>query len=475
MKKRQKSIKIRLIYGFVCIVLISVTILEIILISLVRQYYYDNLEEIMTNHIKMSANFYVRYFSNSSLEDNIIDNIDVFWRQTTAQVQIINSSGDLLMDSIGYMPDDSRMLTNDVKKALAGEKGRWIGAVPYDDIRVMAVSYPLMVNNEVIGVIRFISSLREVNNEIENISWLFISIGAAVVVIAIIVSIFVANSIIVPLEDITYVASKMAKGNFEIRSKKHCDDEIGNLSDTLNYMAEEIVKKDNLKNEFISSVSHELRTPLTSIKGWAATLNGGELDDSELLRDGLAIIEKESDRLTVMVEELLDFSRFTSSKMTLKLVDMDISTVIEYVKKHMTPMALRNNLNFYVEYEDDLPKVNIDADRIKQVFINILDNAFKFTPNDNDVMLKAWYEHGYVNVSIVDTGCGIEKDELPRVKEKFFKGKNSKSQHGIGLSICDEIVKLHGGVLDIDSKIDCGTTVTIRLPVVNTENLSRGQ
>src|SRR5690606_30074622 len=189
-------------------------------------------------------------------------------------------------DSIGYMPDDSRMLTNDVKKALAGEKGRWIGAVPYDDIRVMAVSYPLMVNNEVIGVIRFISSLREVNNEIENISWLFISIGAAVVVIAIIVSIFVANSIIVPLEDITYVASKMAKGNFEIRSKKHCDDEIGKLSDTLNYMAEEIVKKDNLKNEFISSVSHELRTPLTSIKGWAATLNGGELDDSELLRDG---------------------------------------------------------------------------------------------------------------------------------------------------------------------------------------------
>ena len=102
MKKRQKSIKIRLIYGFVCIVLISVTILEIILISLVRRYYYDNLEEIMTNHIKMSANFYVRYFSNSSLEDNIIDNIDVFWRQTTAQVQIINSSGDLLMDSIGY-------------------------------------------------------------------------------------------------------------------------------------------------------------------------------------------------------------------------------------------------------------------------------------------------------------------------------------------------------------------------------------
>ena len=80
-------------------------------------------------------------------------------------------------------------------------------------------------------------------------------------------------------------------------------------------------------------------------------------------------------------------------------------------------------------------------------------------------MIKTWYEDGYVNIAIVDTGCGIDEDDLPKVKEKFFKGKNSKSQHGIGLSICDEIVTLHGGILDIDSKLGCGTTVTVRLPV----------
>lgn len=465
MRRTQKSIKTRLIYSFVCIVLISVTILEVILISLVRRYYYDNLEEILTNQIKVSADFYVRYFSSSSLDDNIIDNIDVFWRQTGAQVQIINSSGELIMDSIGYMPEDNRIDVNDVKKALDGEKGRWIGSVPYDDTKVMAVAYPLMSDDDVIGVIRFISSLREVNKEIKNISLIFISIGIIVVMLAVMVSIFVADSIIVPLRNITHVASKMAAGNFNIRSRKHYDDEIGKLSDTLNYMAEEIVKKDSLKNEFISSVSHELRTPLTSIKGWAATLNGGDLDDKELLKDGLAIIEKESDRLTAMVEELLDFSRFTSGKMTLKIQDRNINDVIEYVKNHMSPLAYRNNLNFYVEYGEDLPTISIDEDRIKQVFINILDNAFKFTPQGNDVMIKTWYEDGYVNIAIVDTGCGIDEDDLPKVKEKFFKGKNSKSQHGIGLSICDEIVTLHGGILDIDSKLGCGTTVTVRLPV----------
>src|SRR5699024_1871534 len=158
------------------------------------------------------------------------------------------------------------------------------------------------------------------------------------------------------------------------------DDEIGKLSDTLNYMAEEIVKKESLKNEFISSISHELRTPLTAIKGWVATLNSGELNDEELLKTGLSIIEKESNRLTLMVEELLDFSRLASNKMTLNLKKKDISKVIEYVKSHMTPLADRNKINLHVEYEENLPNIYIDENRMKQVFINILDNAFKFTP-----------------------------------------------------------------------------------------------
>lgn len=466
MKETQKSIKTRLIYSFVLIVFISVAVLEVILVSLVRQYYYDNLEEILTNQVKVSADFYVRYFSNSTLDENILDNIDVFWKQTTAQVQLINPSGELLMDSIGYMPEDNIMDASDINSALNGDKGKWVGSVPYDNAKVMAVSHPLIVDGEIMGVIRFISSVREVNKEITNIALVFIAIGAVVIILAITVSIFIANSIVVPLRDVTYIAGKMAEGNFSIRSTRQNDDEIGKLSDTLNYMADEIVKRESLKDEFISSVSHELRTPLTSIKGWAATLNAGALDDRALLEDGLDIIEKESDRLTSMVEELLDFSKFASGKMTLKLQNTDINKPIEYVKNHMSPLAARNKINFHVEHGDELPKVAIDEDRIKQVLINIIDNAFKFTPQGNDVILKTWHEGRYINISIADTGCGIDKEDLPKVKEKFFKGKNSQSQHGIGLSICDEIISLHGGILDIESELGLGTTVTVRLPVV---------
>ncbi|MEG2539169.1 MAG: histidine kinase dimerization/phospho-acceptor domain-containing protein, partial [Clostridium sp.] len=121
-----------------------------------------------------------------------------------------------------------------------------------------------------------------------------------------------------PLNEVTKVASIMAKGDFKVKSKKYYEDEIGKLSDTLNFLSDEIIKKDDLKNDFISSVSHELRTPLTSIKGWAITLKEFG-SDKEMLSDGLDIIEKESDRLSGMVEELLDFSKFVSGKITLNL------------------------------------------------------------------------------------------------------------------------------------------------------------
>ena len=442
----------------------SVVVLEIVLISFVKKYYYDNLEETLTNQIKISADFYVRYFSNSSLEENILANVDTFWRQTTSQVQIIDNSGKLLMDSIGYMPKDNNIDTGDVIAALDGMKGKWIGAVPYDSDRVMAISYPLIVDGEIIGIIRFISSVQAVNKEIRSIAFIFIVIGMLVMLFSMGLSIVIANGIIDPIRHVTYIAGKMADGDFDIRSTRRSPDEIGKLSDTLNYMADEILKREQLKDEFLSSVSHELRTPLTSIKGWAATLNSGGLDDRQLLQDGLDIIEKESDRLTIMVEELLDFSRFASGKIKLRKKTVDIGKSIDHVKDQMDPLARRNDINFVVEHGNDLPKVYIDENRIKQVLINIIDNAIKFTPKDHDIVIKSCYDEEFVNISIKDTGCGIEEEDLPRVKEKFFKGKNSKSQHGIGLAICDEIMALHGGRLDIDSEIDKGTIVNVRIP-----------
>ena len=252
----------------------------------------------------------------------------------------------------------------------------------------MSVSAAIKDQDRVIGIIRFITSLKETNGVIRFISFLLLGMGVIVVFISGMVSVFLANSIIRPLQEVTRVAEKMADGQLKVRSDIELEDEIGRLSDTLNYMAEELVKKEQIKNDFISSVSHELRTPLTSIKGWAATLKCEDFGGNEIMLDGLEIIEKESDRLSIMVEELLDFSRFVSGRIKLENDEFQIKDTIEMIGKQLTPRAVNNRIEFIINIDQSLGYMLGDENRIKQVLINLLDNAFKFTSEDGKVILK---------------------------------------------------------------------------------------
>lgn len=460
------SIRKRTALSYILVVILTVFILEALIINIVRQNYYQNLESNLFSQVKASADIYYRYFSDASLYDNVLNNVDSFWKQTNVQVQIIDNTGKVLMDSIGILPKEG-VIPEDVEAALKTGSGSWIGKVDYDDESVMAVSYPLKSKENNIGILRFIASLREVNSEIEDISGIFVIIGVFVAFISAIIGILLSNTIVGPLKLITRVAEKMASGNFQIHSKKVYDDELGKLSDTLNYMAEEIVKRDRLKNEFISSVSHELRTPLTSIKGWAVTLAESSPEDTATLKDGLDIIEKESDRLTAMVEELLDFSRFVTGKAEIRKDWVNLEDVVNHVGKQLLPKAERDGILFRYDFETRLSVMLTDENKLKQVFLNILDNSFKFTPPGGTVTFTAKNEEGKAVFCIRDTGCGIPPDELPNIKEKFYKGKNSKTGNGIGLSICDEIIRLLNGSFDIKSKPGDGTEAVIILKYGN--------
>jgi signal transduction histidine kinase len=465
----QKSIKARLVGNFIIVILISVLTFEALLIYFTRFYFYSNVESALTNQIKTTSDFYTQYFSNVPLEVNIIDNADIFWKQTAAEVQIVQLTGAVVLDSQGIIHKEL-LRSDDFNAAKKGLKGVWIGSKGNDGEHVMAVSYPLKSDSEEVGVLRFVTSLEDVDKIIMNISLIFVCIGVFVIVVAIIISIILARSIVKPLKDVMETAELMASGNLQIRGNKTRNDEIGKLSDTLNYMAKEIQNRDNIKDNFISMVSHELRTPLTAIKGWASTIIDDDFNDREILNDGLNIIVKESDRLTKMVEELLDYSRFVSSKDDLKKEETDISILVEYVKKHMSKRAIKDGINFSVICEK-LQLIDLDKNKIKQVLINLLGNAFKFTQPGGNVSLSAFRDKDSLVFRVEDTGCGISDEELPMVKEKFFKGKSSKSQTGLGLTICDEIVKMHDGSLSIISELNKGTVVDVRLPYRSEEPL----
>jgi len=446
------------------VIVFTVITLEVFLTISLEKYYYQNMESLLSKQIKGSVDFYNNYFSSSSLKENVENNDDIFWKNTSAEVQIIDNSGMMLMDSIGNF-NEEHIEDDDVKKALLGELGTFTKKDKSTKENFMYVSYPLKSSNKIEGVLRFVTSLSEVDALINKIIILFLGVGALVIVISGVSSIFISNTIVGPLDEVNTLAKKFASGNFNERLEKRRNDEIGELSDTFNFMAEEIQKNQKLKNEFIASVSHELRTPLTSIKGWAATIRSGSLEDKEEMLVGLNIIEKESERLTVMVEELLDFSKFISGKAPLKKEYVNIQSIISYIEKQFMPKSLRHNINFTCEIQEDLVPVFADEKRLNQVIINILDNAFNFTKEGGKVTLKACSTGNNICIIVKDNGIGISRLDLPKVTEKFFKGRTSMSQNGIGLSLSSEIIEMHNGKLDISSEYGMGTEVKIFLPL----------
>ena len=221
-----------------------------------------------------------------------------------------------------------------------------------------------------------------------------------------------------------------------------------------------------MKNDFISSVSHELRTPLTAIGGWTETLIRSGASDPEEVMLGLGIIQKESHRLTQMVEELLDFTRLESGRLKLNIEEIDIGVELYEAVYMYKNMLEREQIDLIYDIPDDMFMVNGDSHRLRQVFLNILDNAAKYGKDGGKIEIDLSADSYTVRIDIRDWGQGIPEDELPFVKEKFYKGSSKQRGSGIGLAVTDEIIRMHGGMLNISSKVGEGTCVTISLPLL---------
>ena len=264
--------------------------------------------------------------------------------------------------------------------------------------------------------------------------------------------------------EISGTAKKLAKGDFSERIAIKNNDEIGELSRVFNDMADELENSETIKNDFISSVSHELRTPLTAIKGWSETLALGY--DEATFAKGMKVITRETERLESMVEELLDFSRIQNGKFTLQMANIDIIAELDDALLIYYDKAGKENKKINYNDPEFLCVVYGDKNRLRQVFINVIDNAIKYTDPGATVNITVERDEEQLKIAVADTGCGIAPSDLPKVKAKFYKANSSRRGSGIGLAVADEIIMLHGGSLDIESELGVGTTVTITLPLI---------
>nr|WP_297572506.1 HAMP domain-containing sensor histidine kinase [uncultured Peptostreptococcus sp.] len=461
----------KVLKNFIIIIVLIVVIFEVFFAIFTTRYYYTSIRQTMLSQIRYIDTVYnASNMSNIDFNDrvrSILENQNSF-QNTNVAINVIDRHGNLLIDQYGF---NSNKTINyvDVKKALKNIYGSEMNTYIYEEDltreNVMSASVPIRVNGITQGVIRFSVSLKYVNMEILKIMTYLFFMGLLVIVFSITLSLKFADSIIDPLHELKLFSNMLAKGNYNIKMNKGriSDDEIGDLANTFENMAQEIQKSEKLKDEFISSVSHELRTPLTSIKGWSETL---ELDNisKEELSMGLGIINDETERLIKLVEELLDFSRLSSNRMKLKVVEVNIENLVASVVNQLRAMAMNKNIRLSFEFlNQDMKLIYGDKDRLRQVLINLVQNSIKFTPDGGVISVKVDQTSNETSICVTDNGIGIDEKNIGNVSKKFFQEDFHKSGSGLGLAISEEIVKLHGGSLTINSKKNVGTQITITI------------
>ena len=344
----------------------------------------------------------------------------------------------------------------------------YMGKDPATGERIMAVSSPMIYSSgEVIGVLRYVTSMKVVNRQLVFVTLVALAAGALLVLVVIFSSNFYIRSILEPVAEITATAKRIAGGSYGVQIPNKYSDEMGELVDNINDMSRKIGESERMKSEFISSVSHELRTPLTAINGWGETLLADESNDVQQIKRGVQIMVKESRRLTNMVEELLQFSRLEDGRFTLQVEDTDLQAELEDAVYSYRELFRQDGIALEyssdrAEYSEVIPG---DPERLKQVFCNLLDNAAKHGGSVKRIAVHLSQQEGEYVITIRDFGPGIPEAELPYVKQKFYKGSSKARGSGIGLAVCDEIVQRHGGRLDIANAEGGGTVVTVYLPL----------
>lgn len=433
----------------------------------VQEYYYNAMRSGLESRARIAAETFTGYGVKSYSEYYRLASYsaETFEEKDTIELQFINTNGRVQVSSYG-LTAGTLPGTSDVDNAIGGKMASFQGRDPQTGENILAVSYPLFFNSRVVGVLRYVTSLREAQHRVLVESLL--ASAAALVCMALIAAsnaIFI-NNVVQPVAVVSDAARRISGGSYGIMIENHYRDELGELVDNINDMSLKISQAEKIQQEFISSVSHELRTPLTAISGWAETLSADPGANIDQTKRGLGIILKESRRLTTMVEELLEFTKMQDGRFTLRVESVDLASELE--DAIYTYFELFRQEGIEVSYkgpDEDVPPIVADSERMKQVFCNVLDNAAKHGGAGKRIDVSVACEDGKFVIRVRDYGPGIPEEELPFVKQKFYKGSSKARGSGIGLAVCDEIVRLHGGTFDIANAEGGGAVVTISLPM----------
>ena len=463
----------RWLRGSLFLTVLLVLLVESMFVYNFGRSYYNSVQQTMMRRFS-SINGQLKMYTGDTAQKTAANRsvalrrmVEQFADKDKYEFMLLDGYGGVIASSSGTGADGI-VVQDDFNKAQDAPDG--VGVAIYRTASgetVMAVCSLVPYAAEDVAAMRLVTSLTLVQAQLKSVFIVSLIVVAAILGFTVASGLYFVRGIVVPLGQVERIAASIARGELDVRLPVTGDerDEVDRLRGTINQMAEGLEETEKMKNEFISSVSHELRTPLTSIRGWVETLRALNDPADENYRKGLEIINNETVRLYNMVEELLDFSRLQNGRIQMNNHPLDlVAELTDAVLFCEARIRQEGMILSYTEPEEMIP-VYADPDRLRQVFINILDNAIKYSAPGGRITVKLWKGQYKAFIEIIDQGRGIPPEDLENVKTKFYKGSNSVRGSGIGLALVDSIMTALDGTMDIKSTLGRGTVVTLGLPL----------
>ena len=400
---------------------------------------------------------------------------DEFEDTLKTKVWLLSSDGQLLAASnsgnLTNLPQNIRNLEADIDL----EKGFTQTGNFYNifDGTMISIGIPVYMGNEQKGYLILHTSMTEVEGlQDDMLSIMYMPFLVMLLVVGIVMA-YLSGTILRPVAKINAAAREYAKGNFEARTGVKRKDELGELSDSLEYMAGELNKLDEYRKNFIANISHDFRSPLTSIKGYLEAMLDGTIPVEKYDRY-LNIVLKESKRLTKLTTGLLELNDFDTYGPVLKRQSFDIVDVIRETRNTVEGLCEEKHLDFRLKCPAENATVYADKMKIGQVVYNLIDNAIKFSPENGTILVTVYEKNSKIFVSVKDEGPGIEKDKQNKVWDRFYKTDSTRGKDkqgtGLGLAITREIIKAHGENINLISTEGAGSEFVFSLPQNNKES-----
>ncbi len=461
--------KSKLIYKFIAAFIIAALVGFLAVSFLVSKITFSHAIKTEANKLyqkatSIASDYGSRYFSNPDGRAGLYEELDALHKYLECDIMLLSSDGEVLIDT----GQTGAAEINDFDPADTDNgyyiKGDFHGIYDEEQITVFyPVEYRYMVRGYII-INKPSAVIKASANDLFNynyISFLIVTVLSALPVI------IYAADINKPLKKLTHAVTAYAKGDFSVQTRLKRNDEIGRLSDSLDYMALELDNLNEYQKKFIANISHDFRSPLTSIKGYLEAMLDGTIPP-ETQEKYLKIVISETERLTKLTNNLLTMNNLNEKGSVLDISDFDIISIIKQTIGTCEGICEKKHIQFKLVFSEKTLMVSADQGKIQQVIYNLVDNAIKFSNNDSSIIISAYEKGDKIMVSVKDFGIGIPKESISKIWERFYKtdlsrGKDKKGT-GLGLAIVKDIITAHNEYIDVISTEGVGTEFIFGLP-----------